>query len=99
MQHPIIPRDEIVFWICRFRKMDITDMQQRQQLIDSFVNAVVIYDDRILITFNYKDGEKTIKFSELSGSNLDCNAPPTSTYECKCFSFSLLQPDSSSANR
>lgn len=77
LQHPIIPRDEIVFWICRFRKMDITDMQQRQQLIDSFVNAVVIYDDRILITFNYKDGEKTIKFSELSGSNLDCNAPPT----------------------
>ena len=76
LQHPIIPRDEIVFWICRFRKMDITDMQQRQQLIDSFVNAVVIYDDRILITFNYKDGEKTIKFSELSGSNLDCNAPP-----------------------
>ena len=76
LQHPIIPRDEIVFWICRFRKMDITDMQQRQQLIDSFVNAVVIYDDRILITFNYKDGEKTIKFSELSGSNLECNAPP-----------------------
>ena len=76
LQHPIIPRDEIEFWICRFRHTDIRDMQQRQQLIDSFVNAVVIYDDRILITFNYKDGEKTIRFSDLDGSDMEGSAPP-----------------------
>ena len=49
-------------------------------LIDTFVNAIYLYDDKMLITFNYKDGTKTITFDEATtalankdtGSNLDC---------------------------
>jgi len=31
-------------------------------LIDTFINAIFLYDDKMLITFNYKDGTKTITF-------------------------------------
>lgn len=45
-------------------------------MIDSFVNAIYLYDDRITLVFNFKDGTKTITFAELEESGLgsDINA-------------------------
>lgn len=42
----------------------------KQRLIDSFVNAVYLYEDKIILTFNYKDGSKTITLAEIEGSDL-----------------------------
>ena len=57
-------------------------------LINTFVNAVYLYDEKVLIAFNYKDGTKTITFDEIAvkdapagnGSDLGCFAPPNSSY-------------------
>ena len=53
-------------------------------LIDTFINAIFLYDDKMVITFNYKEGTKTITFAELqeaisnkNGSDLDCLAAPS----------------------
>ena len=59
----------------------------RETLINTFVNAVYLYDEKVLITFNYKDGTKTITFDEIAakdapegnGSDLGCFAPSQST--------------------
>ena len=48
----------------------MTKREQRQGLIDSFVNAVYLYEDKIILTFNYKDGSKTITLAEVEGSDL-----------------------------
>lgn len=48
----------------------MTKREQRQGLIDSFVNAVYLYEDKIILTFNYKDGSKTITLAEIEGSDL-----------------------------
>ena len=53
-------------------------------MIDTFVNAIFLYDDKIVITFNYKDGTDTITFDDLkaaldkenTGSDLDCLTAP-----------------------
>ena len=52
-------------------------------LIDTFINAIFLYDDKMVITFNYKEGTKTITLAELqeaisnkNGSDLDCLAAP-----------------------
>ena len=52
---------------------------QRQALVDTFINAIYLYDDKVLITFNYKEGTQTITFenvaeatSKRNGSDLDC---------------------------
>lgn len=58
------------FWFHRFRKQDAKNLDHRRRLIDSFVNAIFLYDDRITFTFNYKDGSKTITFAELEKSGL-----------------------------
>lgn len=70
MAKPMLSRDQIVFWFHRFRKLDAKKLEHRRRLIDSFVNAIFLYDDRITFTFNYKDGSKTITFAELEKSGL-----------------------------
>ena len=77
---PKITEEQMMFWLHRFRKLDVSKKEHRQMLIDTFVNAIYLYDDKMLITFNYKDGTKTITFDEATtalankdtGSNLDC---------------------------
>jgi len=72
------------FWLHRFRKLDMAKKEHRQMLIDVFINAIFLYDDKMLITFNYKEGTKTITFDdvknevseETSGSDLDCSSAP-----------------------
>ena len=80
MARPTITKDQIVFWLHRFRKLDTKKREHRRRLIDSFVNAVYLYDDRMIITFNYKDGSKTITLAELEksalGSDINAPAPP-----------------------
>ena len=74
----------LTFWLHRFRKLDVRQKSHRKMLIDTFVNAIFLYDDKIVITFNYKDGTDTITFDDLkaaldkekTGSDLDCSTAP-----------------------
>ena len=76
LQPPEFTRDQFLFWFERMRKYDTTKLVHRRRLIDSFVNAIYLYDDRITLVFNFKDGTKTITFAELEESGLgsDINA-------------------------
>ena len=42
----------------------MTRPEQRQALVDTFINAIYLYDDKVLITFNYKEGTETVAFGE-----------------------------------
>jgi len=76
MARPTITKKQIIFWIQRFRKLDMKRLDHRRRLIDSFVNAIYLFDDKLIITFNYKDGSSTITFAEIESSseNSDINA-------------------------
>ena len=65
LKTPILTREQILFWLHKFRNMDVTKQEQRQRLIDTFINAVFLYDDKIVLTFNYKEGSKTVKLSDV----------------------------------
>ena len=94
MHKPLLTREQIAFFIYRFRKFDVTKREQRQRLIDSFVNAVYLYEDKIILTFNYKDGSKTITLAEVEGSDLSVlGAPKRKTSALQMFFFLLLCPD------
>ena len=41
-----------------------------KQIIDSFVTAIYLYDDKIIIAFNCKDGTQTIPFEEIEESEI-----------------------------
>ena len=80
------------FWLLRFRKLDMSLKNQRQALVDTFINAIYLYDDKVLITFNYKEGTQTVTFgeatevaSEGNGSDLDCFTAQENAVKSKDF--------------
>ena len=94
---PKVSADFVKFWLTNFRKLDPNVKSHRETLINTFVNAVYLYDEKVLIAFNYKDGTKTITFDEIAakdapegnGSDLGCFAPPrtpvSNGYRSFCF--------------
>ena len=91
---PKIKEEFIRFWLMRFRKLDMSLKDQRQALVDTFINSIYLYDDKVLITFNYKEGTQTITFEEAAqaaskenGSDLDCFTAPRKDIRLYVFSF------------
>ena len=83
---PKVTEDFIRFWLLRFRKLNMNQKDQRQALVDTFINSIYLYDDKVLITFNYKEGTQTIPFEKVeeskakgNGSDFDCFTAPRKT--------------------
>ena len=65
---PIFTEELIAFWLNSFRDYDVSDSDVRQQLIDSLVNSIFIYDDdkRIVATYNISEANTaTLKCSDI----------------------------------
>ena len=85
---PKISAEFMTFWLHRLRKLDVRQESHRKMLIDTFVNAIFLYDDKMVITFNYKEGTDTITFDDLksspaaekSGSDMDCLTAPAQKF-------------------
>ena len=102
---PKVTEEFIRFWLLRFRKLNMNQKDQRQALVDTFINSIYLYDDKVLITFNYKEGTQTVTFgeavevaSEGNGSDLDCfTAPRKAQAQCAwAFLFLCDREDSNS---
>ncbi len=76
LKKPMLTKKQILFWLHRFRGIDASKPEHRQRLIDSFVNAVYVYDDKLVLTFNYRDGTETITLKDIEGSDLAGSPPP-----------------------
>jgi len=83
IRHPVLTEEKVRFWLLTFRSLDLSLLEHRKRLIDSFVNSVYLYDDRIVYTFNYQEGAKTVMLADIPddfGSDLDKSLPPKVSY-------------------
>ncbi len=72
-----ISREFLTEWFDNFKNLDLTNLDNRRMLIDTFVNSVILYDDRIDFYFNYTDNVKSLSVSELTTvSDLASPSPP-----------------------
>ena len=82
---PKVSAEFMTFWLHRFRKLDVRQKSHRKMLIDTFINAISLYDDKMVMTFNYREGTETVTFDDLktalsdkkTGSDLDRSAAPS----------------------
>ena len=74
LSHPIISQEQILFTLHNYRKIDTSTKEGKQKLIDGFVNSIYLYDDRFVITFNYKSQAKTVTFEGIESSPLTSKA-------------------------
>lgn len=81
-----ITEPEVRAWLHEVCKGDPEDPAFRKRIIDIFINAIFLYDDRIIIFYNIKGG-KQVAYTELVDSleqdagvsecsDLSANAPP-----------------------
>lgn len=77
INHPVLTKEQIQFALYSYRKLDLSSQEGKQQLIDGFVNSIFLYDDRFLITFNYKGQSKTVTFEQVNSSSLTSKGSPT----------------------
>ena len=66
-----LTKEQIVFWISKFKDGDIDNLEYRKAIVDIFLNSVFLYDDKLVITFNWKDGTKTVSLEMLEAADID----------------------------
>jgi len=98
LEKPKIPADFMRFWLHKFRQLDMATEKHRQMLVDTFVNAIFVYDDKLLLTFNFKDGTKTITLADTetianeNGSDLEMFGVPNKRGDTRGVSPHLFRP-------
>ena len=68
-----LTKEQIIFWISRFRSGDIDDPAYRVSIVDIFVNSIFLYDNKLVLTFNWKDGSTTVTLAELEGADAEAD--------------------------
>ena len=79
LEKPKYTKEQIVSWINRFKYGNVDDIEYQRQIIDTFINAIYVYDDKLVFTYNFKDGTETIPLKAVEdafGSDLTQVAPP-----------------------
>lgn len=79
--------------------MGLSKQSHSQRLIDTFVNRIYLYDDKLIITFNHKDGAQTITLGDIetalaekeNGSDLVSSAVPKTGYPIRDDPFLLFR--------
>ena len=60
-----LKKEHILYFLHRFAEMDYTDEDCQKRLIKTFVNSVFVYDDKVVLTFNYSGDDRTITLKEI----------------------------------
>ena len=60
-----LKKEHIVYFLHRFSTMDCHDPNCQRQLIRAFLNSVFVYDDKVVLTFNYSGDDRTITLREI----------------------------------
>ena len=72
IMRPTITKEQVVFFLKQFKNGNIEDKDYQAKLIDIFVNKVILYDDKIIITYNYsgEHNETSAKIIEEAAEEL-----------------------------
>lgn len=61
----LLDRDRVLFFLCRFTKGDRADPLLRRHVIETFVNAVYVYDDHLRLVINNVEGNQRFPLESL----------------------------------
>ncbi len=79
LQKSKLTREQMTAWFEQFRHGAPANREFQKCLIDTFVNAVYVFDDKLVLTYNYQHGTQTISLEEIAsalGSDLRRGSPP-----------------------
>ena len=68
LQKPKLTREQMTARFEQFRHGDPANRDFQKRLIDTFVNAVYVFDDKLVLTYNYQHGTQTISLEEIESA-------------------------------
>lgn len=75
IKEPELERDAIVWFLERFLGGNIRDEAFRAFLVDTFLNAVFLYDDKLVLVFNYSGENNSVTLKSVENSVIHADAP------------------------
>ena len=78
---------EVLAWLKTYCSGDLMDAGYRRNIIDTFINAIYLYDDRIIIFYNIRGG-KQVSWMDLIPQN-DLPAEGTEGSDLKAISWAI----------
>ena len=64
-QSQLLDRDRVIFFLHRFTKGDRNDPLFRRHVIETFINAVYVFDDHLDIVTNNREGNQRFPLEDL----------------------------------
>ena len=91
IKKPIVTQEHIEFFLYDIRNKIYNSEERTKIIIDTFINAVYLYDDKLVLTFNFREGEglKKLELTELEKFGFD-NTRFTITILSELFMFAVI---------
>lgn len=71
-----LTRDHIVFFLEQFRNLNYKDRNCQKKLVAVFVNSIYLYDDKLIIGYNYSDQKEQVPLQNIDeGVRIECAMP------------------------
>lgn len=77
---PAVDETFVRKYLKRFVGADYTNIEQRKALIDTFINAIYLFNDKIVIAYNYREEQETVLLSDVTCSSKDWPGAPKQYY-------------------
>jgi len=92
IKKPAITKEQIEFFLYEMKNRIHNSDEQAEIIINTFVNAVYLYDDKMTITFNFREGErlKKLELTELEKFGFDSERPTKQKENAEAFFFCLV---------
>ena len=75
IKEPDLERDQIIWFLERFLDGNIKDDAFRAFLVDTFLNSVYLYDDKLVPVFNYTGENNKVTLKAVEDAVIDGTAP------------------------
>ena len=82
-----LKKEHIVFFLHQFADMDYSDVACQKRLIKTFVNSVFVYDDKVVLTFNYSGDRRTITLKVEAGLQQELRIPRAVVHQKRIDAF------------
>ena len=74
--HPKLTKEYVVQWLKSFKQRDLRDPKVQRQVIECFVNTVYVFENKLIVNLNLRDGDKPIALSKGNGSDIETFGSP-----------------------
>lgn len=90
IEQPMLTKEMILDWFGELKKYGVKRKDHKRRLIDLFLNSVHLFEDRLVINFNYKDGTEAVRMVEVENSILSSDSTTVAAPELKDTRLSIL---------